>query len=140
MIRHMTYFRLKRLTLGRIYERFLEETLSSGGTIFLVECGLAWPTVRISERHIFQHGALGGATVEEFYRGGPSRGQLPGALWLKQAALGLARARRREPGGGGPLPDPVGLTPADYGGERHPVLGVPQALPHHRLALLRAPG
>jgi hypothetical protein len=69
MIRRMLYFRVKRLRLGEAYERFLEETLSSDGTIFLIECQRAWPTTRIGERHVFQHGALGGATEEEFIRG-----------------------------------------------------------------------
>jgi hypothetical protein len=69
MIRRMSYFRVKRLRLGEAYERFLEETLSSDGTIFLIECRRAWPTTRLGERHVFQHGALGGATAEEFIRG-----------------------------------------------------------------------
>jgi hypothetical protein len=69
MIRGMTYFRVKRRWLGEAYERFLEETVEPGGTLFLMECGLSWPTVRISDRHVFQHGALGGATVDEFQHG-----------------------------------------------------------------------
>jgi hypothetical protein len=70
MIERMTYFRVKRLRLGETYERFLEETLPPGGTIFLVECRLRWPTTRVAERHVFQHGAPGGATPEEYLRGG----------------------------------------------------------------------
>jgi len=70
MIRHMSYFRVKRLRLGGAYERFLEETLSPGGTIFLVECRRRWPTTRVAERHVFQHGAPGGATEEEYLYGG----------------------------------------------------------------------
>ncbi len=69
MIRRMTYFRTKRLRLGTTYERFLADSLEPGGTIFLVECGLSWRTTRVGERHVFQHGALGGATEEEFARG-----------------------------------------------------------------------
>jgi hypothetical protein len=70
MIRHMSYFRVKRLRLGGTYERFLEETLAPGGTIFLVECRRRWPTTRVAERHVFQHGAPGGATEEEYLYGG----------------------------------------------------------------------
>lgn len=70
MVRRMAYFRVKRLKLGKEYERFLRERLAPGGTIFLVECRRAWPTTRIDERHVFQHGAVGGATEEEFLRGG----------------------------------------------------------------------
>jgi hypothetical protein len=69
MIQRMTYFRVKRRRLGEAYERFLEKTLEPGGTLFLVECGLSWPTLRMSDRHVFQHGALGGATADEFRHG-----------------------------------------------------------------------
>lgn len=69
MIQRMTYLRVKRLRLGRAYERFLADSLEPGGTIFLVECTLTWPTTRVGERHLFQHGALGGASVEEVHRG-----------------------------------------------------------------------
>src|SRR5215203_4903608 len=69
MIQRMTYFRVKRLRLGRAYERFLADTLVPGGTIFLVECTLSWPTTKVGDRHVFQQGALGGATVQEAYQG-----------------------------------------------------------------------
>lgn len=69
MIRRMTYFRVKRRRLGEAYEEFLEETVEPGGTLFLVECGFSWPTTAVSERHVFQHGALGGATADEFHHG-----------------------------------------------------------------------
>jgi hypothetical protein len=71
MIQRMTYFRVKRLRLGRAYEQFLEQCLDPGGTIFVVHCNLAWPTTRMGERHYFQFGALGGATAEEYHNGGP---------------------------------------------------------------------
>jgi hypothetical protein len=71
MIQRMTYFRVKRLRLGEAYERFLEEMLMPGATLFLAECGLTWPTVQVGDRHVFQHGALGGATAEEFQCGSP---------------------------------------------------------------------
>lgn len=71
MIQRMTYFRVKRTRLGDVYERFLEETLEPGATLFLVECGLKWPTVGMADRHVFQHGALGGATADEYRHGGP---------------------------------------------------------------------
>jgi hypothetical protein len=69
MARHIAYFRVKRLQLGDTYERFLEENLSEGATLFVAECGLKWPTTRVEKRHVFQFGALGGATPEEFLRG-----------------------------------------------------------------------
>jgi hypothetical protein len=69
MIRTMTYFRVKRRRLGAGYERFLEERLPPGGTIFVIECENDWGTTRIDDRHVFQHGAVGGATEEEFHEG-----------------------------------------------------------------------
>jgi len=70
MIQRMAYFRFKQLRLGAAYEQFLVQTLQPGGTIFIVECGLKWPTTRFGERHIFQFGALGGATSDEYHHGG----------------------------------------------------------------------
>lgn len=69
MVRRMTYLRVKRLRLGAAYERFLVDHLEPSGTIFLLEWTLAWPTTKVAERHEFQHGALGGATVRETRQG-----------------------------------------------------------------------
>lgn len=69
MVRTMTYMRVKRRKLGRQYRRFLEERLPPGGTILVAECERKWPVVRISDRHVFQHGAVGGAIESEFYEG-----------------------------------------------------------------------
>jgi len=62
MIQRMTYFRVKQLCLGETYGQFVRQVLEPGGTIFIVECGLQWPTTKLGERRIFQFGALGGAT------------------------------------------------------------------------------
>ncbi len=70
MIQRMTYFRLKKLRLGEAYENFIRQSLEPGGTIFIVECNLKWPTSKFDERHIFQFGALGGATPNEYHHGG----------------------------------------------------------------------
>jgi hypothetical protein len=69
MVRALTYFRVKRRTIGAAYRRFLDERLADGGTILLVECHRRWSTTRIGERHVFQHGAVGGATEQEFHEG-----------------------------------------------------------------------
>jgi hypothetical protein len=69
MVRVLTYFRVKRRVLGEGYERFLRERLQPGGTILVPDCRQRWQTTRISERHVFQHGAVGGATEEEFHEG-----------------------------------------------------------------------
>lgn len=71
MVRALTYFRYKRRTLGPGYERFLSRRLQPGGTVLVSECRASWSTTTIGPRHVFQHGALGGATEEEFHRGGP---------------------------------------------------------------------
>jgi hypothetical protein len=71
MIQRMSYFRFKRLTLGPAYERFLEQSLEPGGTLFVVECTLTWPVTHYTDRAIFQFGALGGATLDELQHGGP---------------------------------------------------------------------
>jgi hypothetical protein len=69
MIQRMTYFRFKRLTLGPAYEAFLDRCLEPGGTIFLMDCRVSWPVTECGERHLFQFGAVGGATVDELQHG-----------------------------------------------------------------------
>lgn len=71
MIHRFTYFRHKRRVLGEAYEGFLRQALAPGGTLILVEDALTWPTTRLSDRYLFQFGALGGAQPEEFLHGGP---------------------------------------------------------------------
>jgi hypothetical protein len=71
MVRRMSYFRMKKCVLGPQYEAFLDRHLEAGGTLFLVDCRLSWPITRCGDRHVFQFGALGGATAEEMHRGGP---------------------------------------------------------------------
>src|SRR3546814_18527193 len=66
----MTYIRGKALGLGPAYERFLGDVLEPGGTIVLVDCEQRGPTTRVGDRHLFQFGAVGGATVEELFHGG----------------------------------------------------------------------
>jgi hypothetical protein len=70
MVRALTYFRVKRRRLGAEYRRFLDERLADGGTILLLECTTSWGTTRVGDRHVFQHGAVGGATEQEFHEGG----------------------------------------------------------------------
>jgi hypothetical protein len=69
MVRALTYFRVKRRSLGDGYERFIADRLPPGGTVLLMECNQRWGTTRIGDRHVFQHGAVGGATEEEFHEG-----------------------------------------------------------------------
>lgn len=69
MLRLMTYFRVKRLSLGPAYEMFIRGNLRPGGTIFLMECEQRWPAVQVGEHHFFQFGAVGGASADEYYHG-----------------------------------------------------------------------
>lgn len=69
MLHLMTYFRVKRLRLGEAYEAFLKRVLPPGGTIVISDCRRRFPVTRISDRHVFQFGALGGATPDEFMHG-----------------------------------------------------------------------
>jgi hypothetical protein len=69
MIRHMTYFRIKRLRLGPTFERFLSDALAPGGVILVSECSKAWPATRVGERHVFQFGAVGGLEPAEYFEG-----------------------------------------------------------------------
>jgi hypothetical protein len=69
MLGKMGYFRIKKRTLGPNYQTFLRKHLRPGGTIIINECHRTWPTTRMGERYIFQHGALGGATEDEFHHG-----------------------------------------------------------------------
>jgi hypothetical protein len=71
MIGRMAYFRVKFLRLPRSYRDFLAECVAPGGTVVLVDCGLRWPTTTVGERHLFQFGAAGGVTTQEFMEGGP---------------------------------------------------------------------
>jgi hypothetical protein len=70
MLHKMTYFRVKRLRLGETYRNFLKQVLPEGSTIFVLDSRRTWPTTRLDDRFIFQFGALGGATPDEFLHGG----------------------------------------------------------------------
>jgi hypothetical protein len=65
----MAYFRVKRTRLGAAYEQFLADVLEPGGTIVLAECGQRWPVTTIGERHLFQFGAVGGMSPDEYRDG-----------------------------------------------------------------------
>jgi hypothetical protein len=62
----MAYFRVKWRRLPRAYERFLRERLLPGAPVVVVADGSTWPVTRMGERHVFQLGAQGGMTAEEY--------------------------------------------------------------------------
>jgi hypothetical protein len=71
MLHTMAYYRLKFRRLPPAYRTLLERSLAPGATLYVVECGTSWPVTRTGERCSFQFGAVGGATLEEYFAGGP---------------------------------------------------------------------
>lgn len=69
MVAHMTYFRVKGRRLGTAYRRLLTHALPPAAPIVLVECTARWPVTEVSERHVFQHGAVGGMEPAEYQHG-----------------------------------------------------------------------
>jgi hypothetical protein len=70
MLERMAYLRLKRHTLGRTFERFLEERVAPGGTVLIVESLRTWRSRATGERAYFQFGCLGGVSEEEYHDSG----------------------------------------------------------------------
>lgn len=97
MSQHMAYFRVKRLRLGKVFREYIEEVLEPGGTIFVVECNLAWPIRRVSGNHFFQTGGLGGVTPEEYINGSEKV-----ARFLKEEGSRYTDWEAPEPDGRGP--------------------------------------
>ena len=100
MVERMAYFRIKRLQLGRKFEDFLGSGLIKGATIIVLECTLRWPATRVADRHIFQAGGYGGATLKEYFEGGgrverflERRHRLRSRSWTNswRRALGVTR-------------------------------------------------
>jgi hypothetical protein len=96
-LRRVAYFRVKRTRLGPAYEQFLIRTLAPGATLFLTECRQSWPTTRIDERHVFQFGAVGGMTPQEYHDGSPRL-----AAHLRRHGLGQTRWEAPAPDGDSP--------------------------------------
>lgn len=72
MLHSMRYFRLKHLALPLAYREFLLSSLRPGATLYVNACTRAWPVTRTGPRSVYQFGATGGATEDEYLHGGPS--------------------------------------------------------------------
>lgn len=70
MLGLITYYRSKFLRLPSAYREFIADTLEPGGTLYIVECDRRWKTTRLGERYVFQFGAEGGPTMDEYLHGG----------------------------------------------------------------------
>jgi len=62
----MAYFRVKWTSLPPAYERFLDERLEPRAPVVVVRDRSTWPVTRVSDRHVFQVGAQGGMSPEEY--------------------------------------------------------------------------
>ena len=71
MIAHLAYFRMKQRQLTSAYQTFIEEVLLPGGQLIIVDCEQQWPTTRLADRYVFQPGAVGGLTPEDYLDGSP---------------------------------------------------------------------
>lgn len=70
MLAYITYFRWKYRRLPQAYRNFIDSSLEPNGTIVIAECEQSWPTTQVGDRHVFQFGAVGGPTVDEYFSGG----------------------------------------------------------------------
>jgi hypothetical protein len=62
----MAYFRVKWTRLPPAYQRFLDERLEPVAPVVVVRDMSTWPVTRVGDRHVFQIGAQGGMTAEEY--------------------------------------------------------------------------
>ena len=65
----IAYFRVKKLKLGKWYEKFIRERLKPGGSVIVVDCLQKWPTLHLGDRNFFQFGGMGGISPKEYYEG-----------------------------------------------------------------------
>jgi len=69
MVPHVNYLRMKLLELPDAYQRFIARRLRPGGTILFADCHSPWLQYRLSRRHHFQVGGLGGIADEGYIQG-----------------------------------------------------------------------
>jgi hypothetical protein len=62
----MAYFRVKWHTLPHAYQAFLTDRLEEGAPVIVACDGSSWPVSRVGHRHVFQLGALGGMSPQEY--------------------------------------------------------------------------
>ena len=69
MLAYITYFRWKYRRLPQAYRDFIARSLEPDGTVIIVDCERQWPTTRVDDRYLFQFGAVGGPTTDEYFHG-----------------------------------------------------------------------
>jgi hypothetical protein len=116
----MAYFRVKWWLLPEAYRRFLQQRPAPGAPIILVRDTSSWPVTRYGDRHVFQVGAQGGMSAEE-YLAGPNvptpDDTAPEAEWGFAEALDEA-VRARATTAGHPVIE------VSYGHPQHPSAAV----------------
>ncbi|WP_197732891.1 hypothetical protein [Paraburkholderia pallida] len=70
MLHAIRYFHLKHRRLPLAFREFLLHTLERGATLYIVHCTRDWAVRLTTERSFYQFGATGGATEDEYQRGG----------------------------------------------------------------------
>jgi hypothetical protein len=66
MAERMSYFRVKWCRLPDAYAAFVENHLTPGGTVVVVNDTSSWPVTRLGPRHVFQAGGRGGTPPEGY--------------------------------------------------------------------------
>jgi hypothetical protein len=69
LVAYVNYLRMKLLDLPAPYQRFIKRRLRPGGTILFADCRHSWRQYRISQRHHFQLGGLGGIADGSYVQG-----------------------------------------------------------------------
>jgi len=77
----MACFRVKWTGLAPSYQRFLEERLSPDAPLVVVRDDSTWPVTRLGDRHVFQLGARGGMSPEEYLAAPEPDDTAPEAEW-----------------------------------------------------------
>jgi hypothetical protein len=71
LVPYVNYLRMKLLDLPVAYRHFIQRRLKPGGTILFADCRHPWRQYRVSHRHHFQVGGLGGLTDADYVQGSP---------------------------------------------------------------------
>jgi hypothetical protein len=66
MLGRMAYLRFKLRGLPPAYREHIHAVLPPGGRIVIVDCVLQHPVLRLGDRHVFQPGAVGGLSPEDY--------------------------------------------------------------------------
>jgi hypothetical protein len=68
-LQNSSFFKIKMQRLVLEYERFIAQNLEKGGTIIISDCTRQWPVSMINDRFVFQFGAPGSASEEDYFSG-----------------------------------------------------------------------